>query len=235
LKAYILLGIEPEFDVANPYHARQSLLAAEFVVAMTAYTSDSLYEYANVILPIATFAETSGTYINLDQTWQTVAGTLPPQGQARPAWKVVRVLGNLMHCKGFEYLGSEEITQEISQKFATGTEIKPACYYPDALPLARENLTRIGEWPLYRIDPIVRRSHALQTCGSAEVSCIRVHPDTAKKYGLTTVATISQSDIEITLPLEIDERIVRDAVWVANGMPETIDLGHSFAAIMIKP
>ncbi len=235
LKAYMLLGIEPEFDVANPYHARQSLLAAEFVVAMTAYTSDSLYEYANVILPIATFAETSGTYINLDQTWQTVAGTLPPQGQARPAWKVLRVLGNLMHCKGFEYLGSEEITQEISQKFAACTEIKPACYYPDALPLARENLTRIGEWPLYRIDPIVRRSHALQTCGSAEASCIRVHPDTAKKYGLTTVATISQSDIEITLPLEIDERIVRDAVWVANGMPETIDLGHSFAAIMIKP
>ena len=70
-------------------------------------------DYADVILPIAPYAETSGTYINVDNTWQTVKGALAPHGEARPAWKILRVLGNLLHCKDFEYTSTEEILSEI--------------------------------------------------------------------------------------------------------------------------
>jgi NADH-quinone oxidoreductase subunit G len=101
LKAYLLLAAEPGFDFANPHGARQSMLASEFVVMLSAFEHDSMRDYADVILPIAPFAETSGTYINVDNTWQTVKGALLPHGESRPAWKILRVLGNLLHCKEF--------------------------------------------------------------------------------------------------------------------------------------
>ncbi|WP_454781309.1 NADH-quinone oxidoreductase subunit NuoG [Legionella sp. WA2022007384] len=234
LKAYFLMGVEPGFDFANPYGARQSMLGAEFVVLMSAFNHESMLDYADVILPIAPYAETSGTYINVDNTWQTVKGALSPHGEARPAWKVLRVLANLLHCEGFEYLSTEDILSEIKNSVAITMEQEYKPYYPESLPLINQSLIRVGEWPLYRSDAIVRNAKELQLCAAAEVACIRINPTTADRLKLEDVATVSQGDIEITLPLKRDERIAADVVWVANAMPETVDLGHSFAAITIK-
>ncbi|KTC91712.1 NADH-quinone oxidoreductase subunit NuoG [Fluoribacter dumoffii] len=234
LKAYVLLGVEPGFDFANPYGARQSMLAAEFVVLISAYNHESMHDYADVILPMAPYAETSGTYVNVDNTWQTVKGALTPHGDARPAWKILRVLGNLLQCNGFEYLSTEDILTEIRNCVAITTEQEYKPYYPESLPMINQSLVRVGEWPLYRSDAIVRNSKELQLCAAAESACIRINPLTADRLKLEDVATVSQGDIEITLPLKRDERIAADVVWVANAMPETVDLGHSFAAITIK-
>ncbi|AWN72664.1 NADH-quinone oxidoreductase subunit NuoG [Legionella anisa] len=234
LKAYFLMGVEPGFDFANPYGARQSMLGAEFVVLMSAYNHESMHDYADVILPMAPYAETSGTYINIDNTWQTVKGALPPHGESRPAWKILRVLGNLMHCDGFDYLSTEDILSEIKNSVAITMEQEYKPYYPESLPLINQSLIRVGEWPLYRSDAIVRNAKELQLCAAAESACIRINPTTADRLKLDDIATVSQGDIEITLPLKRDERIAADVVWVANAMPETVDLGHSFAAITIK-
>ncbi|HHF7367591.1 TPA: NADH-quinone oxidoreductase subunit NuoG [Legionella bozemanae] len=234
LKAYFLMGVEPGFDFANPYGARQSMLGAEFVVLMSAYNHESMHDYADVILPMAPYAETSGTYINIDNTWQTVKGALTPHGESRPAWKILRVLGNLLHCDGFEYLSTEDILSEIKNSVAITMEQEYKPYYPESLPLINQSLIRVGEWPLYRSDAIVRNAKELQLCAAAEAACIRINPTTADRLKLDDVATVSQGDIEITLPLKRDERIAADVVWVANAMPETVDLGHSFAAITIK-
>ncbi|MCE0722291.1 MULTISPECIES: NADH-quinone oxidoreductase subunit NuoG [Legionella] len=234
LKAYFLMGVEPGFDFANPYGARQSMLGAEFVVLMSAYNHESMHDYADVILPMAPYAETSGTYININNTWQTVKGALAPHGESRPAWKILRVLGNLLHCDGFEYLSTEDILSEIKNSVAITMEQDYKPYYPESLPLMNQSLIRVGEWPLYRSDAIVRNAKELQLCAAAESACIRINPITADRLKLDDIATVSQGDIEITLPLKRDERIAADVVWVANAMPETVDLGHSFAAITIK-
>lgn len=234
LKAYFLMGVEPGFDFANPAGARQSMLGAEFVVLMSAYHHESMHDYADVILPIAPYAETSGTYINVDNTWQTVKGALTPHGESRPAWKVLRVLGNLFHCKGFEYTSTEDILSEIKDRATIAMEQTYAPYYPESLPVINQSLIRVGEWPLYRVDAIVRNAKELQLCAAADTACIRINPITADRLQLDEIATVSQGDIEITLPLKRDERIAVDVVWVANAMPETVDLGHSFAAITIK-
>lgn len=234
LKGYFLMAAEPGFDFANPYGARQSMLAAEFVVMLSAYKHESMLDYADVILPIAPFAETSGTYINVDNKWQTVKGALSPHAEARPAWKVLRVLGNLLHCHNFEYTSTEDILSEIKSIAAMTMEHEYTPYYPESLPLINQTLVRVGEWPLYRNDAIVRNSKELQLCAASETACIRIHPATADRLKLEEIATVSQGDIEITLPLKRDERIAADVVWVANAMPETVDLGHSFAAITIK-
>jgi NADH-quinone oxidoreductase subunit G len=234
LKAYFLMGVEPGYDFANPYGARQSMLGAEFVVLLSAYHNESMHDYADVILPIAPYAETSGTYINIDNTWQTVKGAMLPHGEARPAWKVLRVLGNLFQCKDFEYTSTEDVLSEIKDIAMMTVESAYTPYYPECLPVINQSLIRVGEWPLYRIDAIVRNAKDLQLCAAADTACIRIHPATADRLQLDEIATVSQGDIEITLPLKRDERIAADVVWVANAMPETVDLGHSFAAITIK-
>lgn len=234
LKGYFLMGVEPGFDFANPFGARQSMLAAEFVVMLSAYNHESMHDYADVILPIAPYAETSGTYINIDNTWQTMKGALAPHGEARPAWKILRVIGNLLHCKGFEYTSTEDIISEVKDAAAMTMEQQYSPLYPESLPVLSQSLVRVGEWPLYRSDAIVRNSKELQVCAASETACISMNPATADKYKLDDTATVSQGDIEITLPLKRDERIAVDVVWVANAMPETVDLGHSFAEITIK-
>lgn len=234
LKAYFLMAVEPGFDFANPYGARQSMLGAEFVVLLSAFAHESMYDYADVILPIAPYAETSGTYINVDNTWQTVKGALSPYAESRPAWKILRVLGNLLYRDGFEYTSTEDVYNEIKSYVAMTMSQDYLPYYPDSLPVLNESFTRVGEWPLYRTDAIVRNASDLQFCAAADPAHIRIHPQTADKLKLEETATVSQGNIEITLPLKRDERIATDVVWVANGMPETADLGHAFAAITIK-
>ena len=64
-------------------------------MAATPYADDTLKSVAHVLLPISTFVETSGTYVNLEGLWQSFAGAAKPLGEARPGWKVLRVLGNL--------------------------------------------------------------------------------------------------------------------------------------------
>jgi NADH-quinone oxidoreductase subunit G len=234
LKGYLLLNVEPGYDCSNPYHARQSMLAAEFVVVMSGFLHDSIQEYADVILPIGLYAETSGTYVNVDNTWQTIKGAITPPGEARPAWKVLRVLGNLFHVHGFDFDSTEEVLEALKSEIMLNSAPKTALFYPESLPVDGHKLVRIGEWPLYRNDAVVRHAKPLQATAKSDYLCIRMHPVTADSLQLGDVATVSQGDIEITLPLKRDERIAEDVVWVANAMPETVDLGHAFASITIK-
>jgi NADH-quinone oxidoreductase subunit G len=234
LKGYLLLGVEPGLDFANPHNARQSMLAAEFVVMLTPFENESMQDYANVILPVAPYAETSGTYINVDKTWQSVRGAQAPHAESRPAWKILRVIANLLHCKDFNYASTEEVLAELKTLTSLAGDLRYEPYYPESLPLSNKHLVRVGEWPLYRCDMIVRHAQSLQSCAAAESACIRIHPTTANRLKLDKVATVSQGDIEITLPLKHDERLAADVIWVATARPETQDLGHSFAAITIK-
>ncbi|OYV53070.1 MAG: NADH-quinone oxidoreductase subunit G, partial [Legionella sp. 21-45-4] len=180
------------------------------------------------------FAETSGTRININQEWQSVKGALTPPGEARPAWKILRVLGNLLQVPGFDYESSEDVLADVKKQSALKTQVPSEWFYPEALPNQYAPLMRVGEWPLYRADALVRHAEPLQHTAAADKAEIRIHPETAARYGLTHQATVSQGQIEITLPLVKDEGIAPDVVWVANAMPETVDLGHAFAAIEIK-
>lgn len=234
MKGYLLLGVQPEFDCANPFLARRAMLAAEHVIVLSAFESESFDDYADVILPIAAYAETSGTYVNIDGTWQTFTGAVSPHGEARPAWKVLRVLANHLHCSGFDYLSSQEVLQEVQQHHAVRHDVQSGCFYPDALPEATQDLVRVGEWSLYRSDMLVRHAEALQACGAADAACVRVHSATIKRLNLGDMATVSQGGIGVTLPLISDDRVAEETVWVANGMLETIDLGSAFGAITIK-
>ncbi len=110
-KAYVLLNAEPEFDSANPQVARAALDQAEMVVVMSPYKHGA--DYADVLLPVSPFSETSGTFVNCEGRAQSFNGTVKPLGETRPAWKVLRVLGNLLDIGGFDYDTSEAIRNEV--------------------------------------------------------------------------------------------------------------------------
>ncbi len=160
LPGYLLFGaIEPEADILAP-DAMESLRGARLVVAATPYVSESLKSLAHVLLPIGTFAETSGTYVNVEGRWQSFAGCIRPLGEARPGWKVLRVLGNLLGLEGFDYDSTEQVREELRRR--TPGDAPP--------PAARE----VGQGPrgavppvyLYALDAIVRRAPALQAAGA---------------------------------------------------------------------
>src|SRR5690606_18542917 len=102
-RAYLLFGIEPSLDCGDPVATRAALSQAGSVIAMTAYRSPELLELADCLLPITPFTETGGSFINCEGRLQSFNGVARPQGQARPGWKVLRVVGNALDVPGFTY------------------------------------------------------------------------------------------------------------------------------------
>ena len=162
LDATLLLNVEPDADFHATDDAVAKLAKQDLVVALTPFVSDALLEAADLLLPIGTFAETSGTYVNVEGTWQSFSGVANPVGEARPAWKVLRVLGNLVEADGFDYVTSEDVLAECRTQVGD----VEACAYKGSGKAAKVN----GEdkpadeidVPLYSVDGLVRRATALQ-------------------------------------------------------------------------
>ncbi|HXY76835.1 MAG TPA: NADH-quinone oxidoreductase subunit NuoG, partial [Steroidobacteraceae bacterium] len=124
LRAYVLVGgVEPSADTLYP-EALRTLGKSEFVVALTPFVSEELKSVAHLMLPIGTFAESSGTYVNGEGLWQSQSGAALPVGEARPLWKVLRVLGNLLNLEAFDYESSEEVLGEVG-KACEGVSARP--------------------------------------------------------------------------------------------------------------
>jgi NADH-quinone oxidoreductase subunit G len=164
LKACVLFGgIEPSVDALDPDSA-SVLSRAELVVAITPFAGDEVKRFAHVLLPIGTFAESSGTYVNCEGLWQSQSGAATPVGAARPGWKVLRVLGNLLNLEGFEYQSSEEVREELR---ARCSQLTPQGYAGTHAVNAVGEAAAGGELrlidvPMYQTDALVRRAPALQ-------------------------------------------------------------------------
>jgi NADH-quinone oxidoreductase subunit G len=128
-----------------------------------------MQRYANVILPIGPFTETSGTFVNAEGRWQSFAGVVSPLGESRPGWKVLRVLGNLFGLDGFDYFSSEEVRDELR---AMTTDIKADNTIVWSCPskLGVEAVSGTMEIPMYAVDAIVRRATSLQKTADGQAA-----------------------------------------------------------------
>ncbi|BAP57251.1 NADH-quinone oxidoreductase subunit G [Thioploca ingrica] len=230
MKSYILLGLEPELDSCNGRVALSNLQQADFVISLTAYRTSTIENYADVMLPIALFAETSGTYINGAGCWQSFKGAIQPTGDIRPAWKILRVLGNLFNLEGFEYTASDQICDELRQQ--VGNKIagnKTAWQIPTHLELnSTSGLQRITEMPIYSVDALVRRAMALQhTLDATQVTGIHINTQMATQLGLTAnnPVMVKQNGAAINLPVVIDERVPDESVLIYAGQVAQVELG----------
>ena len=236
LKAYVLLGVEPELDCWDSRVARTAMNDAELVISLTAYRSDEIENYADVMLPISAFVETSGTYINNEGISQSFTGAVPPLGEARPAWKLLRVLGNIFNLDGFEYQSSADVNTEVMQTIAA---IKPENMDHWRSPVAIEkngaDLQRITETPMNMIDSICRRAVSLQQTDDVSDGAIHINTLLADKNNLSDADTakVEQDDSAVNLKVVIDDRVPDDCVLIQSAHPAQIDLGASFGSIRI--
>ena len=171
-KAFVLLNVEPEADCVN-VNTTQALKAADFVVSMAMFRNEAALQYANVMLPIAPFTETAGTFVNMEGRAQSFNGVVKPFGNARPAWKVIRVLGNLLGASGFEQDNVEAIRNEIAPDLnafvATKLNNLVAGIKLDhgVVPAGLEVVHEVG---IYDVDSITRRAPSLQLTADARIS-----------------------------------------------------------------
>ncbi|BAZ94101.1 NADH-quinone oxidoreductase subunit G [Thiohalobacter thiocyanaticus] len=234
--AYVLYGCEPEFDFADAQQARGAFAQAETVVAFTAYVSDSLRECARVLLPISPYSETSGTYVNVEGRWQSFAGAVAPRGQARPGWKVVRVLGNLLGLKDFDYMSSEEVRDELRSQAADRRPRNERVPGEMVLAPAPDGLQRIGDVPIYAVDGIVRRAPALQAATDGGDAQLRLNPAQAARLNLgsATQVRVEQGEAQAVLQLVLDEQVPEGAAWIPAGCPATRELGANFGGVKLN-
>jgi NADH-quinone oxidoreductase subunit G len=237
-KAYILLGVEPEFDCWDSASALAAVEEAELVVSLSPYANAAAHAYSHVLLPIAAnFAETAGSYVNMEGRCQTVQAAIKPPGEARPGWKVLRVLGNTFQLPDFDYTNTDTILDEVLQACAS---VEPQNILESSATIdafaGQEGLWRVGETPIYATDALVRRAQPLQETVWAGPASAILHPATAEALGVKSGSrvTVQQQGNEVMLPLALDERLAQGCVWIPAGVAETTQLGQSIGSVTLR-
>lgn len=235
---YILMNVEPEHDTHNAQQALKALKKADFVVSLSSYKGKAT-EYADVLLPIAPFTETSGTFVNTEGNVQTFNGVVSPLGDARPAWKVLRVLGNLLELEGFDFDTSEQVRAEViadPKDVVTQLSNNRVLASINSVIKNDNKLERIGEVPIYQADPIVRRAESLQQTNDAAEPCAWMSSVLLKKLSINVgdEVKIKQNGAEIRLLAACDEKLPINCVRIVSAHTKTSELGSMFGEILIE-
>jgi len=238
-KGYVLMGIDPEFDCANPQLVLGALKQAKMVVFMSAFKHAPALDYADVMLPVTPFTETAGTFVNTEGRVQSFNGVVRPLGGARPAWKVLRVLGNVLNLDGFAYESSEQVRDEllgVGTQFVSGLDNGlngVAVVLRDTQP---DGLQRIADVPVNFADPIARRAPALQQTVDAVAPTARMNAGVLAQLGITAGAQVrvKQGTGEAVLIARADNSVPDGCVRVAAAHISTANLGDMFGSISVE-
>ena len=237
LAACLLLNVEPDTDATNAKELLGTLNNADFVVSISAYNSASLKDVADVLLPAASFAETSGTYVNAEGFWQSFNGVVEPKGGARPAWKILRVLGNLTGVDGFDYISSEDVKNEV-RSLCESIELSNTNSDTPSFEInaVSDDLHRSTDVPMYATDSLVRRATSLQKTIDAQTLCVRLNASEAQRLNVDDASsvTVKQGDTISVLQLVIDDTIPDASAWIPTAVEGCDSLGGAFGVVNIE-
>jgi NADH-quinone oxidoreductase subunit G len=235
LKAVVLMGVEPELDTANPSAAMAAVSAAEMVVSFSSFKTGAM-NYADVILPISPFSETSGTFVSAEGRVQSFHGVVKPLGDTRPAWKVLRVLGTMLGLEGFEYETSDEVkARALGDLAALPAKLSNGTSAAINLTGSTGGLERLADLPIYSADALVRRAPSLQATADAAAPVAHLPQALWAELGLAEGAQVkvSQDGGALVLAAVLDASLPANVVRVSAGHPLTAGLGASFGAIRV--
>ncbi len=237
MKALLLLDVEPPHDAADAAAALAALAGSGLVVALTSF-QDAAVPNADVLLPIAPFTETAGSFVNAEGRLQSFTGVVKPAGDARPAWKVLRVLGNLLGLPGFDHETADDVRAEAlgdPAGLATRLDNSSTAAAVPATPLP--GLQRLAEVPIYATDALVRRAPSLQLTADARLAALAGLPAALwQQLGLADGdrVRLAQGSATATLPARLDATLAAGVVRVPAGLAETATLGAMFGAITVE-
>jgi NADH-quinone oxidoreductase subunit G len=232
--AYLLFNCEPEYDTADPAATLAALKGAEAVISFAAYRNSAL-EYADAILPVAPFTETAGTFVNGEGRVQSFNGVVRPLGEARPGWKVLRVLGNLLELSGFDYdspeaVRADALPADVPARLSNAISVAPALATVD------DRTERIADVPVYFADPIVRRAQSLQRTADARPPRASANARTLAAFGLAPgeKARVRQGEAAALLECALDDRLPDGVVRVPAAHASTSTLGSMFGPVVME-
>ncbi len=235
LNAYIVLHAEPLLDSDSGAQALAVLKSAEFAVALTPYAS-SAREWARVMLPVSPFTETSGTFVNAQGSPQSFKGTVTPFEQTRPAWKVLRVLGNILHLAGFDDESSESVRDAVLSSGVQPRLSNQIQAAPGVSVSQPGGLQRVTDVPIYRTDAMVRRAEALQLAPASRAPVARMHEQTLAGLGIENGQHVGIRSITgaVQLAAETDNTLPVGAIRVSAGFVQTAALGSAFGQLNVE-
>jgi NADH-quinone oxidoreductase subunit G len=212
-------------------------------VGLSAF-KDGLMEHADVMLPIAPYTETSGTYINCEGRAQTTQAVVRPLGEARPGWKVLRVLGNLLELEGFDAESSEDIRQSVIGHATLGEIVMNLAASPmppqSAEPLAvkgRTGLVRLADVPIYRADSVSRHAEALQQTRASASPKLLMHPAEMDRLGLAVgskVKCLQSGRAAAVVEVAADTRLAHGVARLSAAHPVSAQLGEMIGPIELE-
>jgi len=237
LSTYLLFNVEPDLDCWNGALAMQALEAADTVIGFTPYKSGSMLQVANILLPVAIYAENEGSYINVAGTTQSFTACVPAPGEARPGWKILRVLANKLGIKGCKYESITDIQAELAGKIAGITPDNIGNWgRPGAIPLANGAVSRISDMQMNSLDPLVRRAVALQQTGDVADGAVHLNNQFVARLRLSAgdKVKVKQQGSVLDLEYVVDDRLPDNTVLIHAAHPAAVALGGWFSDVSIE-
>ena len=233
MKALLLLNTEPVLDAADAAAARAALSASGLVVALTPFKDGEVTEFADVMLPIAPFTETGGSFVNAEGLVQSFHGVVKPLGDARPGWKVLRVLGNLLGLSGFEFDSVEGVRAEaLGDASGIGAKLDNTSRVTPSFAAAPAGLQRIADVSIYATDALVRRAPSLQLTADAREPVVGLSPALFAQLGARV--KVSQGTGSAVLAAKADATLAENTVRIAAGHAATAALGAMFGTVTVE-
>jgi NADH-quinone oxidoreductase subunit G len=255
-RAYVLLGVEPELDCANGMQALTALSQAASVIVLSPFKSKAALGYADVLLPISPFTETSGTFVNCEGRVQSFYAAVKPLAETRPAWKVLRVLANLLDIPGFDFNSSEEIKVEAlgldrgeSSEFVSGLDNGVSDITVNLMPdMSATSIERVADVPIHFADMLARYAPSLQKTKDAAIPVAHMNNAMLARFGIVsgdlvklgagetadTVKNAASHGISAMMRTELDVNLPDNTVRIASGHSTTVAVGQMFTTLNVE-
>ncbi len=239
LKAFLLLGIDLEFDFGNGVAAASAMKSAEMVVVLSAFKSQRTLELADVVLPIAPFTETAGIFVNCEGRAQSFHPVVKSKGESRPGWKILRVIGETLGLDGFDF---EKIDDVRSELLSAEGKVDPSKLCNSvtvrigSLPSVSSHIQRVADIPIHAADPISRRSAPLQQTADAKAPEARLSSTTMARLGLQSgiVVRVRSASGEASVVAATDDGVADGCVRLAGAHSITAPLGSLYGEISLE-
>jgi NADH-quinone oxidoreductase subunit G len=247
-KAFLLYQIEPEFDHAAANTSLDAMAGADTVIALSAYRSEAMMQYADCLLPLASFTESSGTVVNMEGRRQSYSAVVKPYAQARPGWKVLRVLADLLQIPSLAFETIEDLRQSAFAKAdacALSNQLQhvSGLFDEDVPSTGDHRFERLAEVPIYACDGVVRRAPSLQSTRDARLPALRVHPsvlnnpsDADSAHGTTKAYLVEVSDgrHKVQVQAEADAGVSRGVLRMPMAIDANCGLPLSEAQLSLR-
>jgi NADH-quinone oxidoreductase subunit G len=230
-KALALFNVEPQLDCANPQAAMKAVREAGFVVQMSSWKTG--LDYADVLLPIAPFTETSGTFVSTEGRVQGFYATVNALGETRPGWKVLRVLGSLLGRPDFGFDSIDQVRAACLRGRDVASLLSNRIGAVTVSSSLSSGIQRIADVPAYFADPLVRRSPPLQKTPDARPPKAWMNARLMHRLGVVAGEKVSVNGTA-RLHVALDDKLPDDCVRIAAAHPSTADIGPMFGSVTLE-